>query len=170
VDFDWFASKVQEILGKTHIDSTHLPIVLTDNVMLADMKSGRCCTIGFHGTSSTSGNGKQQVQTYIFAAYSTEGIFSTTQYIADIHALSHEVAEWADDPFVNNAVNPWLTATLLSASASTSPGTPTTRGTRGPTGLGTPKTRRSSRGSRARRRTPPRSRRKNRARIAGATP
>jgi hypothetical protein len=111
VDFDWFASKVQEILGKTHIDSTHLPIVLTDNVMLADMKSGRCCTIGFHGTSSTSGNGKQQVQTYIFAAYSTEGIFSTTQYIADIHALSHEVAEWADDPFVNNAVNPWLTPT-----------------------------------------------------------
>jgi hypothetical protein len=25
--------------------------------------------------------------------------------------LSHELAEWADDPFVNNYVNPWLTPT-----------------------------------------------------------
>ena len=29
----------------------------------------------------------------------------------DIHALSHEVAEWGDDPFTNNTVNPWLTPT-----------------------------------------------------------
>src|SRR5258708_32335903 len=26
-------------------------------------------------------------------------------------ALSHEIAEWADDPFVNNTVQPWLTPT-----------------------------------------------------------
>ncbi len=32
-------------------------------------------------------------------------------YIADIHGLSHEVQEWMDDPFVNNAVNPWLSPT-----------------------------------------------------------
>ena len=26
-------------------------------------------------------------------------------------AVSHEIAEWADDPFVNNLVEPWLTPT-----------------------------------------------------------
>jgi 4-amino-4-deoxy-L-arabinose transferase-like glycosyltransferase len=31
--------------------------------------------------------------------------------LQDIHALSHEIAEWADDPFVNNLVQPWLTPT-----------------------------------------------------------
>jgi hypothetical protein len=114
VDFGWFSSKLQEILGKTHADPTHLPIVLTDNVMLFDAKTGRCCTIGYHGASSSvNGNGKQQVQTYVFAAYSTKGVSSTLPYIADIHGLSHEVAEWGDDPFLNNLVNPWLTPTAL---------------------------------------------------------
>jgi hypothetical protein len=109
VDYGWFSSKVQEILGKTHIDPTHLPIVVTDNVVLADIKTGQCCTLGYHGVSSSlSGNGKQQVQTYIFSAYAARGI-SSQLYIADIHGLSHEVAEWADDPFLNNAVTPWFT-------------------------------------------------------------
>ena len=31
--------------------------------------------------------------------------------LQDIHAISHEIAEWADDPFVNNTVEPWLTPT-----------------------------------------------------------
>jgi hypothetical protein len=31
--------------------------------------------------------------------------------LQDIHGLSHEIAEWADDPFVKNIVEPWLTAT-----------------------------------------------------------
>jgi hypothetical protein len=114
VDYGWFSSKVQEIIGKTHIDSTHLPIVLTDNVMLADLKTNRCCTVGYHGASSSlNGNGKQQVQTYIFATYSAKGISSSLPYMADIHGLSHELAEWGDDPFLNNAVDPWLTPTGL---------------------------------------------------------
>jgi hypothetical protein len=119
VDSQWFSTQMMSILGSNQIDSTHLPIVLTDNVMLFDAKTGgNCCTIGYHGAAipvgvgagSTNGNGKQQVQTFIFSAYSTPGLF-TAPYIADIHALSHEVAEWGDDPFVNNWVNPWLTPT-----------------------------------------------------------
>jgi hypothetical protein len=31
--------------------------------------------------------------------------------LADIHALSHEVSEWLDDPYLNNAVQPWKTPT-----------------------------------------------------------
>jgi hypothetical protein len=120
LDSYWFSTQMMNILGSNQIDSTHLPIVLTDNVMLFDAKTGgNCCTIGYHGAAipigvgagSTNGKGKQQVQTFIFSAYSTPGLFGGTDYIADIHALSHEVAEWADDPFVNNWVNPWVTPT-----------------------------------------------------------
>jgi hypothetical protein len=73
--------------------------------------------LGYHGaTTSLNGNGQQQVNTYMFASYSQAGIFRTNpgdtiSYIQDIHGLSHEVQEWYDDPFVNNAVNPWLTPT-----------------------------------------------------------
>jgi hypothetical protein len=120
VDSSWFSSQMMSILGSNQISSTHLPIVLTDNVMLFNAKTGGdCCTIGYHGAAipvgvgagSTNGKGKQQVQTFIFSAYSTPGLFGGTDYIADIHALSHEVAEWGDDPFVNNWVDPWLTPT-----------------------------------------------------------
>ena len=120
VDSSWFSSQMMNILGSNQIDASHLPIVLTDNVMLFNAKTGGdCCTIGYHGAAipigvgagSTNGNGKQQVQTFIFSAYSTPGLFGGTDYIADIHALSHEVSEWADDPFVNNWVDPWLTPT-----------------------------------------------------------
>jgi hypothetical protein len=120
VDSYWFSTQMMNILGANQIDASHLPIVLTDNVMLFDAKTGgNCCTIGYHGAAipigvgagSTNGNGKQQVQTFIFSAYSTPGLFGGTDYIADIHALSHEVAEWGDDPFVNNWVNPWITPT-----------------------------------------------------------
>jgi hypothetical protein len=120
VDSSWFSSQMMNILGSNQISASHLPIVLTDNVMLYNAKTGGdCCTIGYHGAAipigvgagSTNGNGKQQVQTFIFSAYSTPGLFGGTDYIADIHALSHEVSEWADDPFVNNWVDPWLTPT-----------------------------------------------------------
>jgi hypothetical protein len=120
VDSSWFSSQMMNILGSNQISATHLPIVLTDNVMLFNAKTGGdCCTIGYHGAAipigvgagSTNGNGKQQVQTFIFSAYSTPGLFGGTDYIADIHALSHEVSEWADDPFINNWVDPWVTPT-----------------------------------------------------------
>jgi hypothetical protein len=36
---------------------------------------------------------------------------SPTRGLADIHALSHEVSEWLDDPYVNNRVKPWVATT-----------------------------------------------------------
>ena len=118
VDVNWFSAQVMSILGSTHADPTHLPIILTDNVMLYIGNYSNCCIIGYHGAAlpvgvgsgSANGNGKQQVQTFAYAAYSTPGLFRAP-YIADIHALSHEISEWGDDPFVNNYVDPWVTPT-----------------------------------------------------------
>jgi hypothetical protein len=117
IDITWFASKIQNLLGKA--DETHLQIYLTNNVML--YFGSQCCVIGFHGASKASGagggsthsNGNATVSTFVFAAYTAPATFnpSSSYYVKDIHALSHEVAEWGDDPFVNNYVNPWLTPT-----------------------------------------------------------
>jgi len=94
-----------------------LPIFLVNNTFLYITTPSNCCVLGYHGaTTSLRGNGQQDVHTYMFASYSDPRIFSknpgdTFSYVQDIHGLSHEVQEWLDDPFVNNAVNPWLTPT-----------------------------------------------------------
>ena len=78
-----------------------------------------------HGTGWSNEQRNQPVQTYSYAAYATAGTYSgfetdytgvrgaprPTRGLADIHALSHEISEWLDDPFTNNAVNPWKTPT-----------------------------------------------------------
>ena len=113
----WFSSKLKGLITSRHISPKVLPIFLVNDTFLYIGTADNCCILGYHGaTSSLNGNGKQQVNTYMFASYSVQGVFSpndgdTESYIADIHGLSHEVQEWYDDPFVNNAVNPWLTPT-----------------------------------------------------------
>jgi hypothetical protein len=123
VSVTWWAARIQNLdntLGFN--DPTHLPVYLTNNVMLfAGTDPANCCVIGFHGasevvghgTGSGHGNGNQPVQTFAWASYVTPGFFNpvTAWALQDIHPLSHEIAEWGDDPFVSNTVEPWLTPT-----------------------------------------------------------
>jgi hypothetical protein len=135
VEDGWFSSYLQSLLGSLHISATTVPIFLTDNVLLYDGAGQytNCCTLGYHGAGmpigygagSASGNGVQPVQTFIYSAWAVPGSYSgfltdytgtrsapsPTRGLADIHPLSHEVSEFLDDPFVNNAVQPWLTPT-----------------------------------------------------------
>ena len=128
VDSTWFSTHLQQLMGALHIDPTTVPIFLTHNVLLYNGHNNytNCCTLGYHGAAMPLGNGAGQangqgnnpVQTFIYAAYTTPNTYtgfspttSPRRGISDIHALSHEVAEWLDDPFVNNAVQPWLTPT-----------------------------------------------------------
>jgi hypothetical protein len=126
VSIEWWATRIQNLnssLGYT--DPTHLPLYLTSDVMnFIGNDPLNCCVIGFHGAGivpgnaigNVNGNGNQPVQTYAWASYLSPGIFAranggTDWALQDIHALSHEIAEWSDDPFVNNTVEPWLTPT-----------------------------------------------------------
>ena len=131
LDITWFASHMNNLINSLHIDPATLPIFLTNNVYLYEGNDpANCCVLGFHGaghvpgngSASTNGNGQQGVQTYAYAAYAQPGTWSTSSvpatpdgsdgyYIQDIHAISHEISEWADDPFTNNTVDPWLTPT-----------------------------------------------------------
>lgn len=123
VSIDWWAAQIQNLNNTlSYADPTHLPVYLTNNVMLhIGSNPANCCVIGFHGasevvgqgTGSTHGSGSQPVQTYMWASYVTPGFFNPVAdwALQDIHPLSHEVAEWGDDPFVNNTVEPWVTPT-----------------------------------------------------------
>lgn len=122
IDITWWSAQIQNL--ETTADATHLPIYLTNNVLLHIGKDvTNCCVIGFHGTraagnggGSNDSNGNAVVQTFAWASWVQPGIYSrpnggTDWALQDIHALSHEISEWADDPFVNNTVEPWLTPT-----------------------------------------------------------
>jgi hypothetical protein len=122
VDISWWSSKMKNL--ETKSDPTHLALYLTDDVLLYRFKEPlACCTIGYHGTKATgngggsaNSSGNAPVQTFAWASYISPGIFTRPNgglnwAFQDIHAISHEIAEWADDPFVNNYVEPWSTPT-----------------------------------------------------------
>ena len=120
VDIGWWSSQIGNL--ETKADPTHLAVYLSNNVMLYEGNViTNCCVIGYHGTKatgngggSTNSNGNAAVQTFAWASWVQPGLFSRLGRewaLQDIHALSHEVSEWADDPFVNNTVEPWLTPT-----------------------------------------------------------
>jgi hypothetical protein len=128
VESTWFSTKLQQLMGSLHIDPTTVPIFLTHNVLLYTGHDNytNCCILGYHGAAMPLGHGAGQahgqgnnpVQTFIYAAYTSPNTYTgfspttaPTRGISDIHALSHEVAEWLDDPFVDNAVQPWQTPT-----------------------------------------------------------
>jgi hypothetical protein len=129
VDLQWWTTRIQNLINSLgYVDPTNLPILLTNNVLLFEGHNPlNCCVIGFHGAGPVpshvkgsngpvSGNGNQPVQTFAWASWVSPGIFArpnggTDWALQDIHPLSHEISEWADDPFVNNSVEPWLTPT-----------------------------------------------------------
>jgi len=123
VDISWWSTRIQELMNSLHLDPTHLSIFLTNNTMLYVQQNNpfACCVIGYHGAAhvpgggggATNGNGNQGVNTFVYASYTTPGTFSQRSgyFVKDIHSLGHEVAEWADDPYINNTVEPWLTPT-----------------------------------------------------------
>ena len=129
VNLQWWSTRIQNLVSSLgYIDPTHLPIFLTNNtVNFTGTSPLNCCVIGFHGAGPVpskvkgsngpvNGNGNQPVQTFAWGSYMTPGIFArpnggTDWALQDIHPLSHEISEWADDPFINNFVEPWLTPT-----------------------------------------------------------
>ena len=90
-----FDSKLQTFMhGFAQINPSVLPIFLTYDIYLTQ---GGCCIGGYHSANGANPTG----QTYAYSTYEdVPGSFSQ-----DVSALSHEIGEWTDDPFVNNAVN-----------------------------------------------------------------
>jgi hypothetical protein len=119
VDSTWFRERLAQLIDEMELKPTILPIFLTNNVVLySDSNFSHCCTLGGHGAGSPASNapislaGKEKIRTFVFAAYLTPNGLSRfppapNAGFSDIHALSHEIAEWIDDPFGINIVQPY---------------------------------------------------------------
>lgn len=71
-----------------------LPLFIIYDVFLT---SGGCCIGGYHSANGAQPGG----HTYAHATY----VDSLGSFSQDVSALSHEIGEWVDDPFVNNHVH-----------------------------------------------------------------
>lgn len=105
VNFNFLFNVLQNVVAFRNFDPTTLPVLVVGNVFGFNPPSRdirrTCCVGGFH-FAQLQGNG---VLTFVFGAYNSPGLFADRAQ--DITGISHEVAEWADDPLVNNIVPPW---------------------------------------------------------------
>ena len=107
VDINYFYALLQQQVWPG-MKKEEFPILLSYNVFLYDGDPNNCCILGFHDAfvSKTDKDGDRvDLQTYSWASWSDMGFFGAP--IADVHALSHEVSEWMNDPFTNNTTPFW---------------------------------------------------------------
>ena len=94
IDINFFDAKLQQIISSnSQITPDSLPIAITYNTYLT--QGGGCCIGGYH---SAFGNASAP-QTYSHFTY----IDKAGAFAQDVSALSHEIGEWMDDPFIHNS-------------------------------------------------------------------
>lgn len=96
VGFLYFDLVLRRMIDRLAIPPTSLPLFVAYNTFLT--QAGQCCVLGYHSVRSTG-------QTYAFASYNDAGVFDLP--IEDIHAMSHEIAEWLDNPLALNRAPGW---------------------------------------------------------------
>jgi hypothetical protein len=106
VNFSYFNLWLAAVLSKiTFVQPNQLLIFVTYNTFFTQQG---CCILGFH---SASGLSPATARTFVVAAYNDAGVFFDP--IEDVHALSHELGEWMDDPFGNNPTPGWSAGQAL---------------------------------------------------------
>ena len=82
------------------ISTKTIATFLFPNTYLFNPNTGGCCTIGFHSLDEeiNPANGQLQLFVVMYASYITPGLFNGG--LADNSALSHEMSETFNDPFV----------------------------------------------------------------------
>ncbi len=120
VDGAWFETQVESLAAQLRgLNPTRLAMFVTKNVVLfADHNPAHCCVYGAHGVvdapraASQQGveNGRQRLQTLVWSSWLTAGFFNPANRWnrQDIDGFSHEITEWAHDPFNTNFVQPWF--------------------------------------------------------------
>jgi hypothetical protein len=91
-------------LAASGVSPTTFPLFLLRNVAFYDGTTANCCALGYHSAFNNPSFGGA-AQTYAVADYDSTGLFGSAAL--DNVAASHEVGEWANDPYVNNATSSW---------------------------------------------------------------
>ncbi len=110
IDVNFLESQLNTMLQLEPVDVHSIPIFLTRNAVFGDFSMGKpvdCCVGGFHTAYEARQTANRTfVQTVVFAtsldADVANTVFNDPGEFADINALSHELAETLNDPFVNN--------------------------------------------------------------------
>lgn len=121
VDEGWLQGVIDAQVASRSLDPSRLALFVTYNVVLyADGIPTHCCVLGAHGAGSASAqgdptagrHGNDPLQTFAWGSWLSAGIFNpfTMWGRQDIHSLSHEIVEWANDPYGNNTVQTWSSA------------------------------------------------------------
>jgi hypothetical protein len=107
VNNTWLYPQLTGAIAALNIPASVTPIFLSNNVYLYIGTTANCCIGGFHNalTIQRPTTLRPTTYTFIFSAYLAPGVFGANS--GDVTALSHEVAEWINDPFANNRVPPW---------------------------------------------------------------
>ncbi|GCE21749.1 hypothetical protein [Dictyobacter kobayashii] len=105
VDINYLDAQLVAYMQNYHISTRVLPIFISYNTLGTDQ--GGCCIGGYHNAIPNADN--TAIQTYAYAEYGDTGLLRTTNpnLFANTDALSHEIAEWYNDPFTNNIVPDW---------------------------------------------------------------
>ena len=95
---DFLDSQAQTILQFLNLGFDTLPIFVTDDVTAE--------ALGYHNAYPvTSDQGKIRLQTMIYTSWLDPALVDPI--FADVSTFNHELAEWMNDPFVNNVVPLW---------------------------------------------------------------
>ncbi|HEY7002435.1 MAG TPA: hypothetical protein VH330_11915 [Candidatus Udaeobacter sp.] len=97
VDDQFLFDLVNPVLTTANISPGSLPIIVAGQITGYG-------AFAFHGVTSLNGNG---VQTFIETCYFPGSSGDSGIFAQDIYPLSHEVAEWINDPFNNNFTPGW---------------------------------------------------------------
>jgi hypothetical protein len=101
VDFNFFDNTARSLVSSLVVPSYVLPIFLVRNITFT--LSGRDYASGWHGSIGTTAGSP----TYMVASYYDVEIYPNTNF-QDTFVLSHELAEWLDDPYGNNPTPGWI--------------------------------------------------------------
>jgi hypothetical protein len=102
IDINFLDSELQRYITDTlgSPATKTFPLFLLDNFVEYEGSTSLCCVLGYHNAMDNAG----RPQTYGVAVYDNTGDFTGA---ADTAVISHEVAEWMNDPLVNNPTKPW---------------------------------------------------------------
>jgi hypothetical protein len=104
VDINYLDPQLQSLLVSLNIKANTFPIFLSYNVYSTQgaPNLNDCCIGGYHSVVQN----KAGLQTYAWSTEADEGVQGG--FSEDVSALSHEMLEWFNDPFTNNAVPNWI--------------------------------------------------------------
>jgi hypothetical protein len=122
----WLSIALQGLINELHVDPGALALFVADNVYVTDSNPAACLVsgcgyyIGYHAATFSDRNA-HAINTYAFASLRDFGNLLPPGLDARVSVVSHEILEWAADPFVRGTrVRGQVTVQLNTAPAWTS--------------------------------------------------